>query len=272
MCNYRDRQLSIMNKLKEQVSKSLAKKPDGCLQIHKKNNGFEYYYRASPNQKNGTYISKKNMDYIRALAQKSYDQKFEAALSCFEKAMDSSWDYSSMHPFYQYFAGVFEDLSPARQELVTPYVMPDKMYVKAWQSVEYIGKPFKDGTPVIKTHRGERVRSKSEKMIADQLLVMGLPYRYEYPILTKGLGKVYIDFTLLDIWNRKNVLYEHFGRMQDQDYCNRNLIKLEVYEEEGWHLGEGFLFAMESDEHIINMDHFENLIKHRFPWLPYFSK
>ena len=85
----------------------------------------------------------------------------------------------------------------------------------------------------------------------------------------KKLGKVYIDFTFLDIWNRQNVIYEHFGRMQDADYCSRNLIKLEVYEEEGWHLGEDFLFTMESDDHIINMDHFERLIRHRFPWLPH---
>lgn len=273
MHNYRDTQLLMLKRLKEQVSKSLAEKPEGCLQVHKKNNNYEYYYRATPNQKNGTYISKKkNMDFIRALAQKSYDQEFAAALTSFEKMLDSTWDYSSMHPFYQYFADVFENLTPARQELVNPYIMTDEMYVKAWQSVEFTGKPFKEDVPVIKTHRGERVRSKSEKMIADQLLVMGLPYRYEYPIQTKRLGKVFIDFTFLDIWNRTNVFYEHFGKMQDQTYCNRNLTKLEVYEEEGWHLGESFLFTMESDDHIINMDHFMNLIRHRFPWLPYFSQ
>ena len=272
MYNYHDKQLSILNTLKANINKSLNKKPAGCLRIHQKANTIQYYHRSSPNQRKGTYIRKKDMAFIRALAQKRYDQEFLSAIASLEREMESSWNYYSMHPFYQYLASVYEDLTPARQKLVTPYVMPDEMFVKAWQSKEYTGKPFTADAPVIKTRRGERVRSKSEKMIADQLLVMGLPYRYEFPIQTKMWGTVYTDFTLLDLWNRQNVLLEHFGKMQDDEYCNHTLRTLEMYEEEGWHLGDNFLFTMESNNHIINMEHFVRLIRHRFPWLPYFSQ
>lgn len=43
----------------------------------------------------------------------------------------------------------------------------------------------------------ERVRSKSEVIIADILNQEGIPYRYECPLQLKGWGKVYPDFTVL---------------------------------------------------------------------------
>ena len=36
-----------------------------------------------------------------------------------------------------------------------------------WYEEEYQGKEFKEGTPLILTEKGERVRSKSEKILAD---------------------------------------------------------------------------------------------------------
>ena len=41
--------------------------------------------------------------------------------------------------------------------------------VKTWLSATYDGKEFQEGVPVILTEKGERVRSKSEKIMADYL-------------------------------------------------------------------------------------------------------
>ena len=38
--------------------------------------------------------------------------------------------------------------------------------------------------------KGERVRSKSEKIIADKLYMLGIPYRYEYPLVLDGNYKL----------------------------------------------------------------------------------
>lgn len=62
-----------------------------------------------------------------------------------------------------------------------------------------------------------RYLSKSEKMIADKLLRMGVRYRYEFPTRLKGYGIVHSDFTLLDLRERIEVKMEHFGRMDDPD-------------------------------------------------------
>ena len=60
--------------------------------------------------------------------------------------------------------------------------------LQAWLSEKYEGKQFREGEPVILTDRGERVRSKSEKIIADYLFRKGIPYKYEKPLYLKGLG------------------------------------------------------------------------------------
>ena len=253
------------------ANKSLKNKPAGTLQVYRNKSSYQYYYRSTPNVKNGTYISKKRMPFIRALAQKSYDQKFLTAAETLRKDILAFPDRycipQGMHAFYQLLAAVYENLTPARQELVTPYVLPDDMFIQSWLAVEYVGKPFDPDDPELYTNRGERVRSKSEKMIADKLLDLQIPYRYEYPIYIRRLGTVHPDFMMLDILTRENVMFEHFGRMHEARYVNKTLTKLEAYEEDGWHLGDNFLFTMESSDHIINLTHFEKMIRRRFPYI-----
>ena len=56
-------------------------------------------------------------------------------------------------------------------------------------------------TEELVTNNGEIVRSKSEKIIADLLFMLGIPYVYECPLDTPG-GTIYPDFTILDISTR----------------------------------------------------------------------
>ena len=63
--------------------------------------------------------------------------------------------------------------------------------------------------------------SKSEIILADLLNRNGIPYRYEYPVHLKGWGKVYPDFTLLDVRKRREIYWEHFGMMDDSEYAEK---------------------------------------------------
>ena len=91
--------------------------------------------------------------------------------------------YACMKP-----EGVYDTLNPYRRELVSPLILSDKEYVNQWLKVEYQGKHFDEEAGIIITEKGERVRSKSEKIIADKLYAMGIPYRYECPItLSNGI-------------------------------------------------------------------------------------
>lgn len=59
----------------------------------------------------------------------------------------------------------------------------------------------------IYTQKGERVRSKSEKTLADYFYYHGIPYKYECPLLLKGFGIIYPDFTFLTRRSQKEMGY-----------------------------------------------------------------
>lgn len=153
----------------------------------------------------------------------------------------------------------YEKMNPARKKLVTPYLVSNEEFAQKWQEIKYEGKPFADGFPEIYTRRGERVRSKSEKIIADTLYARGIPYRYESPLKLKGFGTVYPDFTVLNVRKRKIYYHEHFGMMSDEDYSGSALKKIETYERAGFFPGSELIITHETKERPLDTEILDKL-------------
>ena len=143
-------------------------------------------------------------------------------------------------------------------------MLPEEEFVQRWENVEYYGKEFKEGTPEIYTLKGERVRSKSEMMIADALNKRGIPYRYEYPIFIKGYGWFYPDFTTLKLRNRKEKIWEHFGLMDEPEYVDNAIRKINGYEQNGIFLGENLIVTFETKNHPLSQREIERIIQHHY--------
>lgn len=139
-----------------------------------------------------------------------------------------------------------------RQKLVTPIWVPDDEFVQVWQQEEYTGKEFAEGISEFYTEKGERVRSKSEVIIADLFNKNGIPYRYEYPIHLKGVGVVYPDFTTLNIQRRKEIWWEHLGMMDDPNYVENAIRKIASYEQNGIFPGENLILTYETKKNPLN--------------------
>ena len=80
----------------------------------------------------------------------------------------------------------------------------------------------------------ERVRSKSEVIIADTLARHGVPYRYEYPLKLKSgrdgaFRTIHPDFLCLNVRTRAEFYWEHFGLMDDPDYLERTLAFIRLF-------------------------------------------
>lgn len=261
-------QQSLLQTYLNKAYTSLASKPDGSLTISRSHNSYQFYHRTCMFEKKGVYLSKKDINLISALAQKDYDQKFIAAAEeLFRKnnTLIQMGAEREIHYFYQDLAQVYISLSAPRRNLVTPYVLPDDLFAASWAAVRYNGKEFSENFPYFFTEKKERVRSKSEILIADKLLGMNLPYRYEFPLYTKLLGLTHPDFTILDVWNRTVKIFEHFGRFDSEDYRNKMVRKFEAYRQEGYYLGINFLFTMETNNQPLDMTYFTDLIKKNFP-------
>lgn len=66
-------------------------------------------------------------------------------------------------------------------------------------------------------------------IIADILDEMSVPFLYEKP-LQIGSATVHPDFTLLNIRERREMYWEHFGMMDDMEYRNNAFQKMRKYE------------------------------------------
>ena len=192
-----------LQQLKKEKEKALVKAPDGSLRLCKHGNKTQYYYRNNPKDFNGVYIKEKDLDLARQLAQKDYDKK---VLGAVEQEMRAINKYLTSYP-KECAEEIYESLHVERQKIIVPIKETDEEYIRKWQEERYQGKEFHEDTPELYTQKGERVRSKSELIIADMLNKAGVPYKYEYPLRLNGLGRIYPDFTVLNIKKREEMFW-----------------------------------------------------------------
>lgn len=249
--------LEEIEKLKKKVEKSLKKAPQGSLILSRSNGVIQYYHKTESAQKKGKYIEKKNSKLITALAQKDYDVAFYKEM---EKQEGKLQKILKNLPNKD-LAEIFLNLPNGRKQFVSPYVLPDEEYIKQWLAVEYTGKIYKDEFLRYTTERGEKVRSKSEKIIADKLYKMGIPYRYEYPVYLKGYGTVYPDFMILKVSTREEAYIEHFGMMDQPEYFEKAFLKINEFARNGIVLGKNLYLTFETQSVPLNINFVEKILK-----------
>ena len=251
------KRLEELTQLQKRVEKSLRKAPEGTLILSGTNGTTQYYQKTQNTEKQGRYIKKKERRLIAALAQKDYDLKFLKALEKQKSQLDK---ILQLLPQTQ-LEDVFSSLSVPRQQLVKPHVLSDEEYVEQWLNVEYTGKEFPEEYTMHQTERGEMVRSKSEKILADKMYALGIPYRYEYPLWLRGYGTIYPDFTILKISTREEIYLEHFGMMDDPQYCQKAMLKLQTYARNHIYPGHGLLLTFETQQTSLDMKAVEEMLK-----------
>ena len=124
---------------------------------------------------------------------------------------------------------------------------------------EYRKKDFPEGTPVILTEKGERVRSKSEKIMADYFYRSGIPYHYEKPLYLNRFGIVHPDFTFLSKASGQEIYWVHDGRIDDPVYAHNAVKKIQAYEENDIYPGERLILTFETEKNVLDMRHVKRL-------------
>lgn len=238
------------------LEKAIEDAPTGKLRVSNSKEKVTYYWRESPDAKSGIYIKKKDMPLICALAQKEYNVKLlRIAKERMEKLQNFLTEYAP-----EQMEQLYTGLSPARQKLVVPFRLPEDEFVRQWEQHSYQGKEFAEDAPEILTERGERVRSKSEKILADKFYLKGIPYRYECPLYLNGYGTVYPDFTLLNRRTRQEYYLEHFGLMDNAEYCEKAVKKIATYERNGIFPGKQLLMTFETGRMTLDMKTVDKII------------
>ena len=231
-----------LESIRTEKRKALAAAPPGCLRISTGGGRTQYYHRKEKSERTGTYIPRHDLKTAMALAQKEYDRKVLELAEREEKAISR---FLVQLP-EQTAEEVYPALSGERQKLVLPIWEPDEQYAARWRREEYVPNPHDKVWTDFVTDRGERVRSKSELIIANQLERRGIPYRYECPVYLEGPGTVYPDFTVLNVRFRRELLWEHLGMMDDPEYVEKAVRKQSAYLRNGYIPGRNLILTAET--------------------------
>jgi len=231
--------------------------PDGNLRTMTYK-GHTSYYSVRKGIKQ--YISRKDVETIKKLAQKDYDLKIlnaaEEELRILDEMIKQQMNSAEE---------IYNSLSPVRQKLVTPVRLPDDEFIRQWlesKKCEPMG--FDDNDPEILTAEGYRVRSKSEQLWADSFDRLNVPHVFEPKLYLKGKGWVRPDFVGLNVRERKEIWVEHFGMMDSLSYANDNVFKLHIYERNGFVLGDDLLITLETRKFPLEVKSVEELIRKHF--------
>ena len=260
--------------------------PEGRLKLSRSNGVVQYYFRTEEAAKAGRteddnenapeiskpapvdgkdvtnkpvpkYKYKKDPDLAASIAQRDYEKLLLKELRDRLRAVQKS-------------RIIYEKTSPEtallrfcenRQKLIQPIYLTDEAYVEMWQQEQYEKKTFADNTPEIYTIKGERVRSKSEKIIADTLIRYEIPYKYEYLLQLAGFGQIHPDFCVLNRRTRQEFYWEHLGMMDDEKYVRDAVLRIEAYEKNDIFPGEKLLLSTETKTMPLNMRLIEKMIQ-----------
>ena len=246
-----------LEQILQKTTEQLKDAPCGRLRVSKRKNWTQYYCCTERGKKAGTYISKKNESLIRRLAQKSYDEKIlKLAGKRLMQIQRILKDYDE-----EEIEKIFLKEHGERQKLIQPVEPAWQQQLQRWMEKPYEGKSFREGLPVILTEKGERVRSKSEKILADYFYRNGIFYKYECPLYLKNFGIVYPDFTFLSKKTGEEVYWEHDGRMDDPQYAQNAVKKIHAYEENDIYPGDRLILTFETGQVVLDTRIIERLVR-----------
>ena len=272
MINYLQEERHRLERLLLSAKQDKEHAPEGCLRVARGGKNPEFYHRETKEDRIGTYISRDRQSIAQALAQKTYAEKFIKTITPKLDLIDAMIiEYEANQPEM-----VYPSQNDIRQRLVKPYTIDDEEFARRWLEIPYEPNPKFPEKKDQKTANGEWVRSKSEVIIADNLKMLGIPYKYEAPVKipTTSEGNayhamveapsslVYPDFTCLNVRRRKLVYIEHFGIMDSPEYRDREFFwKIRNYESAGIIQGKNFIMTFEDDDHTFNFANYRCAIE-----------
>lgn len=252
------KEMTRLQEIEERTRNQLKDAPEGTLRISKSKDHIQYYRCTEDNpRQNGTYLHKSEEELAHQLAQKVYDEKVlrlvQKRLRQIRRIADEYQDNE--------IEEIFLREQEVRRKLICPVESTWNQQLERWMQEKYEGKGFKEGAPLIYSDRGERVRSKSEKILADYFYHNNIPYKYEKPLQLTGYGIVYPDFTFLSKRTGKEIYWEHEGRMDDPEYVKTAIKKIETYEDNGIHIGERLILTFETESTVLSRKNIERNVK-----------
>ncbi|MCR5676994.1 MAG: hypothetical protein K6G13_03055 [Agathobacter sp.] len=239
----------------EESNSKEFKRGQSHIRVTKKKCGYQYYIQKADGKR--TYVRKENLEMVRCILQSEYDMQLHANL---RQAIEAIQKFLKVYNPYV-INETYDKLCDARKRLITPIIQADDDYIQEWKSKNKGEMNTYPEQKLYRTEKGELVRSKSEKILADLFFKHSIPYSYEPKLQLKQKKVIFPDFVLLNVRTRTTIYWEHFGLINDGAYAQSAFQKISLYERNGFEMGKTFLFTMESDIYPLDINEVENKIK-----------
>ena len=135
--------------------------------------------------------------------------------------------------------------------------------IAEWEKQDYERCPKYPEQLIHPIFNGQKVRSKSEAIIATMLHVNRIPFHYE-EALHLGKRVIYPDFTIRHPVTGQTYYWEHFGMMDNENYAQAAFQKMQLYNINGIMLSDTLLATYESEEVPLKSNIVENMIQQYF--------
>lgn len=248
-----------LGKIETQAEHYISEAKPGTLRVARKGNTNQFYWRTDAKDTLGNYLKKNEMDVVKELAQKEYYKKLLPVVRKQKKRLEAYME--EYQP--EALTSVYDNMTKTRQNLVEPFELSIEDFVRAWEAEQHEKKAEhlpRNICNEIYTERGDAVRSKSEKILADKFLMLQIPYEYEVPLYLQGYGYIHPDYIILNKRTRTTYYWEHLGMMDNSDYCQKTIKKIELYEKNGIYPGEKLILTYETSTYPFNVKNLELLI------------
>ncbi len=269
-----ERLLELKETLKKLNDINSKRNSDNCtLRIAQKKGHPDYYYVNRSTSSQGVYIPKKKRAFAQQLAQNEYNSKvmdlLQKEIKATERFLKQTTAKQTKNSAVSKIQALYTKMCSARQRLITPLTLTPDQYAARWKNVSWQGLPFAPDAAVYTTNQGERVRSKSEVLIANALAQHNIPYRYEYSLtLRRGLPQnttntatLHPDFLCLNLRTRQEIIWEHFGLMDSPEYVHNAVSKLNLYALNKIILGQKLIITMETNTEPLTPSIIEKMIE-----------
>lgn len=252
-----EKRIAYLQKIISEKENAETMRTVETINVSSVNGKTQYYLNYGGERK---YLRDSEISKVKELCQNDYDIK---VLKAARKELKYLEKIKSMYQG-EVCEAIYEKQASGRKAVLHPIYLPDNEYIKQWEAVSYDRKSFREGAPEYYTDKGERVRSKTEIIIANMLKKHNIPYRYECPMYLKGYGTIHPDFTVLNMKERKEMYLEHMGMMDDEEYREEALRRINAYEQNGIFPGDRLVLTHETRNNPVSSLLLEKIVCHYF--------
>ena len=285
--------IRILRKTAEELDEIIAlpHKADGKTLNFKVINGKPAFFCRTKAGRQ-VYVKQSDSEQIRELSSRYFDKRIKAAAVKEKKQIDNCITILENEPESSDVDRVAEMIPAAIRNNAVLSELTGEGYASRWQESNSVVKKRtthrKDDYHKFKTLRGDYVGSKSEVIIADRLFVNDIPYHYEVAITPEAVADVgrpvfdefgrilgyeatafspessdtlHPDFYVLNKRTRKAYFWEHLGKMDDPEYCKRNLNRFMRILDAGYKIGEDLLITHEDSRNPLRTESIDLIIE-----------